>query len=284
MFHIKPLPYTDVNEKIQVVYDDIASTLEIQNVPVFFQLMANFEEYLIYIWPQIKKNIQDSQFKKLSQQIKEFTESSLNEVYEPENAILKYISNNLNSEVSRSLIESDISKVIVLNSDLSLIFISLREAVKGWAVGAKKLEDLQHHMNGYTYKPKSSDPVRHVKDMFFEEFSMGRINSQLANAGNELEISLYSKFLTLLLTEMEELVKKKEYLYKRVQLEENILDKIDQFPHIIDSSYSKVSRFAYKYPYFDELLYMLSETFPTLVVSKLTTSVLGDILLRKIHQ
>ncbi|HLL60102.1 MAG TPA: hypothetical protein VK338_00120, partial [Candidatus Nitrosocosmicus sp.] len=98
MFHIKPLPYTDVNEKIQVVYDDIASTLEIQNVPVFFQLMANFEEYLIYIWPQIKKNIQDSQFKKLSQQIKEFTESSLNEVYEPENAILKYISNNLNSE------------------------------------------------------------------------------------------------------------------------------------------------------------------------------------------
>lgn len=268
MFHINPISYEEASEQIKRLYSDIEDTFGVHNVPLFFQMMANFDEYLIYIWPQIKKNIKDPEFQSLIATIEKQNINDLEKVYHPDKEVIQYIHSHIQNQTVYATIKEDFLKIYHMNVQLAFIFIGLREAVKGWAVGAKKLgENIQYD----PMKQKVHAPINeNFKDTMMEEFS----------SVPALATNFHSKLLALCLSEMEDLITKKEYLYKRVEIEERFLSDIADIPHTIDSSYSKVSKFAYKYPHFDELLYMLSETFPTMIINKLSTSAIGLILLK----
>jgi hypothetical protein len=268
MFHLNPVSYTKANDHIRSIYEDIENVLQTRHVPIFFQMIANFEEYLSYIWPQIKRNIQDKQFQEIVKSIENVSVQDLADVYNPDKEILDYVHDHIKNKSVYTIIKKDMSDVTHMNVQMAFIFITLREAVKGWAVGAPKLGENMRY-----------DPM---KQKVFSEINENFNDSILDEFTGlpALTTDFYPKLLALCVSEMEELITKKEYLYSRVEMEERFLSEIPDIPHPIDSSYSKVSKFAYKYPHFDELLYMLSETFPTIIINKLSTSIVGLILLK----
>ncbi len=191
-----------------------------------------------------------------------------------------YLKSKSGSTDTLKHIKNDLENVTKLNAMLTIICITIREEVKGWAVGAKKLEEnsdyriLNNEHGTENNEKHDSESDRNI----FEE-GLAQFSKEIVTQGDQLTISLYPTFLAILQNEMEDLIKKEEYLYERVALERIIQNSIKEIPYRIDSSYAKISYIANKYDHFSELLYLLYESFPTLSVAELYTGIVGNRLL-----
>ena len=97
-----------------------------------------------------------------------------------------------------------------------------------------------------------------------------------------LEIIRYPEFFGKVAQEMQSLVQTELYLSTRVGLERIGVMLVGHLSYPLGTSYQEIATFAGKRPYFHELLYILSETFPTSFPRlMLTTAVMQKILTTK---
>ena len=59
---IHPISEKDATPETQAIYKQIREALKIPHVPLFFQFIANFPEYMDYISNQIVDNLSDGRF------------------------------------------------------------------------------------------------------------------------------------------------------------------------------------------------------------------------------
>jgi hypothetical protein len=89
---------------------------------------------------------------------------------------------------------------------------------------------------------------------------------------SSLVVSKYPAFFAHVAKEMEELMKTEKYLHERVAMEQQALIRASNLQYPLGCSYAEIASLAGKKPYFSELLYILSETFPTSFPRLLFTS------------
>jgi hypothetical protein len=270
MLTLEPIPYEKANEKVKNIYEDIVSTFHIKTVPVFFELLANYEQYLIYVWPLIKRNVVNDQFVALCHELEKIFLANLGNVYNSKFAVM-YLKNLQPTPTEIHTLEYENNQIVLVNIQLSLIFIMLREAIKGYAIGSTLL-------GGH---PSSTNTAPQSQELSIVAVSENNESFDLQPSSNQLQRVFYPKFLALVSNEFEELIQTEGYLFNRVKIEEDMLSHFEKVPYIIDSSFSKT---ILKTESTDvrQLFHVLSETFPTLSVYKLTISLLSKIILKDV--
>lgn len=278
---LTPIGEDKATEKVAEIYNEIKKTLKIANVPIFFRLIANFEDYLAYIWKSFKANLEDTNFIKLAQELEEFAFNNICDIYLPEPEIIAYLDRHLSEDPQIFFIRQDIKKVNKVNAKLAFIFIALREAVKGWAVGAK----LINTRAGEVYVSRESQSHTIFDSSLKEDYIINhdllmQKDFKLQNYSSKegVVVSFYPKLVALMIDEADKMIKKADYFVWRVQFEENILAKLLNIPHPINSSYRDTIKLCQGMPFFDELIYLICDSFPSLAVFKLSTSTVGSIL------
>lgn len=286
MIHIEPIVESASTENTAAIYIDIASTLKLHRSPVFFRMIANFEDYLSFIWEKIKPNLVDPEFNCIVDDLDDFILRLLEDVYVPSDEAKSFLQEYVADFHSKRILSQEIEKVNHVSSQMAIVFIAVREAVKGWAIGAKKIAAESPSASRTTREEKV---IKKGLEDFREDFGepippdlLIQTNTKniISQPGNSITVSVYARFLSLISSEMEQLIRKKEYLYRRVEIEKYVLAKIHLIPHPLESSYNTVASYAAKYPFFNELLYLLSEDFPTQAVIRVNTAILAKILLR----
>lgn len=278
MLHIRPIPENQASESVQQVYTDIKQTFSVEVVPLLFQYLAGFEEYFFYVWERIKHNVQSPYFNDAVGEITAFAQETIPEVYELSVDMQQFRKSLPEAEVHQLLQTTE--ELQKINAQLLLLTIGMREGLKGVHIGR---EFLLQNTSGELY------------DEVFDQFINNKIMHENLKQQKELEgaskmlaplfgsqalqITHYPEFFGKVASEMHDLIKSELYLSTRVGLERIGVMMVGHLSHPLGTSYQEIATFAGKKPYFNELLYILSETFPTnfprLV---LTTAVMKTIL------
>ncbi len=261
MLHIRPVTEEDASDKVRKAYEDIKNTLHIHFVPLVFQYLAGFEEYFLYAWEKIKTNIQSPYYATTTQEIIQKSQTGITHIYKQSKAMHAFMASVGIPE--KQAIQETVGQLQLLNAQLLLLTIGLREGVKGVTVGQQVLS------RDATYEETIFDQFINQKIMHHnlksQEADIVPAVKMLAPLfGNQsLVISRYPEFFAHTAHEMQELTKTEHYLSERVGMEQFTLMKALTLPYPLGCSYAEIAQFAGKKPYFAELLYILSETFPT---------------------
>jgi len=275
MFHIKPVQEKNAAPSILAAYKDIQEVFGIEFVPLMFQYIANYEEYFFYMWERMKANIKTSSFRSSCSQTDAFAAQALAEIYTPSKALKQFVQN------LHPLEQQHISQTVQLlesaNTELMLLTIGVRESVKGILIGAQRLPQYGQQATGNfdDFLRKEAASIAEKKAGNQATFMLSPLFGSTAIA-----VAKYPDFFDRVASEMDELMKTELYLTKRLGLEQIGLVSIDKFTHSLGSSYQKLVQLAGGKPYFDELLYLLSDTFP----SQFPRLVLTTALMRKVLQ
>jgi hypothetical protein len=277
---ISPIFEPQANEKIKKVYQQIKQAFSVAKPPIFFCYLAPFYEYFSYITDQIIANLNNKKFIEIINETKEI--------------ILKLIKDNLKkSEETNEFLnrfkhspqffyfQKDLEKIFDTNLKLTFIFIALREAVKGWAIAAKKI-GAKTEAASFSSKTKIDE-----EEFIFNLNEVGDFNKQTKTKQKDvqsfsnaiintpfsaIEKDLLPSYLQLCRNDFYLLLKKDEYVFIRLEIEKIILRFLTLLPELIISPVNLVIEMTKKYENYPELLYLLSEHFPTTVVQRLMFS------------
>lgn len=277
MLHIRQISEQQANQTVKGVYHDIKQTFGVEVVPLLFQYLAGFEEYFLYAWEKLKKNITSPYFADATAEITVFAEETIPEVYTPSPAMQEFRDALPQSEIQQ--LTQTIQALQKINAQLFLLTIGMREGLKGVHIGR---EFLLQNTTGELYEEVFDQFINNqIMRENLQQKELEGASKMLAPlfGSQALQITHYPEFFGKVAQEMHELIKSELYLSTRVGLERIGVMMIGHLSHPLGTSYQEIATFAGKRPYFHELLYILAETFPTnfprLV---LTTAVMKKIL------
>lgn len=280
MLHIRPVLEKDASEKVKEAYADIQKTLNIHFVPLIFQYIAGFEEYFLYAWEKQKTNIESDYYKHASHDILLLSQKSIHGIYRESKEMRAFIQ-TLHAQELQTITQTA-QELEILNAQLLILTIGLREGVKGVVIGQQILPKNANDYEETVFDQFINEKIMHA-NVKSQEKDIAPATKMLAPlfGGQSLVISRYPAFFAHIAHEMDELVKTEKYLHERVVMEQQTLIKSLNLPYPLGCSYSEIAAFAGKKPYFSELLYILSETFPTKFPRLVFTSTLMRSVLNK---
>lgn len=274
---LHPVLEHEATEEVKILYQQIRQSLNTPSVPLFFQYLGGFPEYLQYITRQLVPLLYDHAFIQISENIGSTIEEKLTEGASFSDELAEWISRNQRSPSIYNF-QNDVHTIFINNVKLTLIFVALREAVKGWAVAAKKIgaqsssDDINLHDAGgmsnaliyYDILPvvKTSDCPG--KGSYQNE---GLIRREVG-----IERNLLSEYLYLCRNDFRSFLKSEEFVYLRVEVEKEILTAIQTIPTPLSSPINVVLELASPYQHSPDLLYLLSEHFPTYAIQRMLFS------------
>lgn len=269
MLHIQPIAEDKANDHVLSIYQDIKRSLQVSIVPLLFQYLANFEEYFDYVWGKIKNNIYSEYFQQSIKEIIEFSEKELAEIYIPSNHMALFTVKL--HEIEKTDLLDTVHKLEQLNTKLLILTVGMREGLKGVHVKEELLLKEQTDISKDFFQTFSNIVADSTKK---EAEVSSKVLAPLFGS-SALAFSHYSDFFSRVSDDMDKLVMTEDYLTKRVMLEHHILKKIEGLLPL-GCSYAEVAKYAMGKPHFGELLYILTETFPSQFPRMLFTSLVMD--------
>ncbi len=267
----EPVSEEKANENVRKDYQRIKKALDNSSLPLFFSYIGVIPEYLDYLTEQLVPILQSRKFADLISETEKEIESLIKETLTKSEELEEWLGRYEHSPSFYNF-QKDLIKIFTVNLKLAFIFVALREALKGWAVAAKKL-------SSSNFDNKDSDSRNEMKDFVFAESSLLVISNNQLQAREEnlsetgkLEKDLLPKYIFLCQMDYLELIKTEKYLILRVGIEKLILSSLPLLPEKIISPINVYYRLAQKYQEFPELLYLLYDHFPTLAVQKMLFS------------
>ncbi|MFA6005843.1 MAG: hypothetical protein WC775_05165 [Patescibacteria group bacterium] len=288
---INPVREDQATPETRRIYDAIKEALHLPHTPLFFQFLGGFPEYLEYISGGIIANLSDSRFNAVIQTRNEFVRDIFKEDFDRGKDVVDFLQRYKNTP-EFYYFEKDVQSLYAVNASLAFIFISLREAVKGWAVAARKLaakvesrkskvesegekmeEELVYGIDIITdHGSRIADQVEFSgKDEERSDERRGltvKTQGLIKREGSQISVALLPEYLRLCRNEFSELLKAQQLLFLRVELERVVLRSIDTLPYKIESPINVVLELTKMYPTFPDLLYLLSEHFPTYAMQR----------------
>lgn len=258
MLHIRPISEQDAPDTIKHIFADMNATFGTPVVPLLFRYLANYSDYLIYVWQRLKTNIQSHYFQQAYQHLNAFTLQHMQEIYHPSVSTQEFVHKLAREE--KASIQQTIHELQRVNAELLILTLGIREGVKGVYVTQQELpyfsgqgreEEVFEAFSRTTSSPETKEDAT-VTKMLAPLFG-----------SSSLQIVRYPEFFSKVASEMEELVKQESYLTKRVLLEKAGLQVVTGLQYPLGTTYAEIAYFAAGKPYFSELLYILSETFPS---------------------
>ncbi len=161
-----------------------------------------------------------------------------------------------------------------MNSSLYLLSLSIRESLKGRYLGIKQIGERLKDEEKAVFDDLSEGFLQPVSDNK-EGTANIRIHAATKLAYQSptgITTSVFAEFFQVIEKEMEKLRKEEKYLTRRVELERFALSLLPLIPHPLDSSITAIFKQAYDHPQFPELIYLISDLFPTQAPFKLLSS------------
>lgn len=260
------------NEVVRREYEGIKKALDLPYVPLFFTYIGAFPQYLGYLTEQIIPNLQNPRFTDLIKETEEKIYSLINSSLTKSEEINEWLVRYENSPSFYNF-QRDLKKIFIVNLKLVFIFIALREALKGWAIAAKKLP-----VSGSpSDRPKKNSSQE--KDFVFEDVtslvppvSPDGTSDVVITSSRSIEKDLLPRYLLLCQQEFYFQMKKEEFLILRVGIEKLILSTLPLIPEKIVSPINMFYKLNERYKDFPDLLYLMCEHFPTFAVQKMLFS------------
>jgi hypothetical protein len=187
--------------------------------------------------------------------------------------------------------KENLQTIFNTNIRLCLIFIALREAVKGWAVAARQLKEsnpvtavsaeqgivlaeILIYEDFMRVEPvKGTQTENHSYNASYSESQIKPVGSEIVvSSPHGIEKNLLPDYLKICKFDYNHLLKSERFLVARVDIERMLLTYLSLFPHLIFSPINVVLKLTSQYENFPELLYLLSEHFPTFTVQRLMFS------------
>ncbi len=275
---IKPVFEDQASDEVKKHYQNLKNALKSSTLPLFFTYLGAFPEYLAYISEQLVDNLSDSAFNKLCFQLNEEIISQIKKILKKPEETQQWIQTYYRHP-SFYHFQQDLKQISLINIKLACIFIALREAIKGWAIAAKMLSFVNK------FQQKTKVEIKNEEFIFekeilrkYEEYKKNDRAISVAKIGlvkkpsAALEKNRLVDYLELCRIDIKQYMKKDYFWTLRVHLERMILAQLSLFPHLIFSPYNVIVSLTQEYDNFYELLYLLSEQFPTLVMQRLMFS------------
>lgn len=269
MLHIRPIAEDQANPQVHEVYQEIKRSLQVSIVPLLFQYLANFEEYFLYVWDKINANIYSDYFQVSAKDIALFTQNEVHEIYHPSRNTITFTS-GLHQVEKEDLLDT-VHKLESLNAKLLILTVGMREGLKGVHVKEELLLKETTEISKEFFQTFSNIVVDSTKK---EAAVSSKMLAPLFGS-QALAFSHYADFFSHVSEDMDHLVSTEQYLTKRVMLEHEVLKKIEGLLPL-GCTYAEVARYAMGKPHFGELLYILTETFPTQFPRMLFTSLVME--------
>lgn len=270
MLSLKPISEDKANHDVAQIYGSIKQTFELANVPIVFQYLAVFPKYLSYIWQQALTNLRDISFKTQSAEIEKFAQSAIQSVFTP-SPLSEIFLEKLDGRAEKHELANFVKNFSRMNASLYLFSLAIRESLKGRYLGIKQIGEKLEEKEKNTFNDLSEgffagENKEDKKNTFVEAHPDKRITASQKSA---ITTSIFAQFFEVMEKEMEGLLKKENYLTRRVELERFALSKLHLMPHPLESSISTIFTKAYDHPQFPELIYLTSDLFPTQTPFKL---------------
>lgn len=281
---IHPIFENTASEEIKPIYAAIKQSLHVKRVPLFFAFMGAFPEYLSYISNQLTENLQNPSFVTLSDQIGNEMIELIKAQLIPGEEIIEWYS-RYNNTPSFYYFQQDTDHIFKTNVKLALIFVALREAVKGWAVAAKKLPSQtkkepvstniikqEHFIFEDIEEPPHIVMPQNIKQTKKDTLYSKKTNSLSVKENNAIERDLLPEYLNLCKMDFYNHMKTTSFWELRIAIEKFILNALPVLPNIVFSPINVVIDLTKKHDEFPDLLYLLSEHFPTYSVQRMMFS------------
>ncbi|MCL4338374.1 hypothetical protein M1271_01660 [Patescibacteria group bacterium] len=288
MLTLKPIPEDKADAQTQKIYHSIKNALSTDSVPLIFQYLANFHSYFFYLWEQARKNLADNNFRRQSDEIKNFSQTAMDQIYKPSESTKIFLEGiegtGENHELSKFT-----NSALHLYSSLYLLSLAIRESIKGIYLGIKQIGERMNESDKSVFDDLSEGFTSEINSKYdYPEKTVGNEllkheTSITKMPGGGLTKNVYSEFFRLMDMEMKNLIKEEAYLVRRVELERFTLSQLHFLPHPLESSFPTVIRQTSHLPGFPELVYLVADLFPTQAPYKLlATSVMQKALNRSV--
>lgn len=268
MLRLKPLPEENASELARTIYTEIKETLRVPTVPLFFQYIGNFPEYLDYVWSVISPNLDTEGFQKSCQQLVQISDSAIEVIYTPSEKVQTLMSQLHPSEKEQIL--TTIEELRVLNVKMMILTIAIRESLKGLYITSKQLSE-----GSYTGRSQEAEAEKTIDEIVRESLltvsssQSTQLDAKVASllipiyGANSLMISKYPDFFSLSAIELETLMKTEAYLKARVEMEKITHILLLQLPSPIHLSYIQTAKMLFDKPGAPDLIFVMKDTFPS---------------------
>lgn len=282
---IRPVTEKEAEGETKENYILLRESLNLPYVPLFFTFLGPFPEYLTYVTKQLVNNLKHPDFqtnvRTKSFEIRSDIRQSLIKNEKVEDWLRLYI-----HSPSFFYFQQDLSRIFVTNVKLAYIFVGLREALKGWAIAAKKLTGKTVSEKKSAVKDKFDEEQLFVFDNFLPSTGVQEKPSQqygngprqraaqsiIKTSSPSIEKALLPEYLHLCRENFISHMKTDDFWQLRVRVEETILTDLHNLPDVIFSPINIVLRLTGKYDQFPDLLFLLAEHFPTYAVQRMIFS------------
>lgn len=259
MWRLKPILELNASPQITQLYQSIKNGLDVETVPLFFQYVANFELYLSFLWQRIEKNITVESFHESSRRIASFAREAVVSLHDTPSASLTSFVSSLHTREQTEILKT-VYQLEKLNSILLLLTLDIREGMKSLFIQTQRLVQ---HTDEQTSEYFSNDfRLTHTYEEKNELTAPTTLLAPLFGA-NALIVSQYPEFFGKTSLEMQMLQKTESYLQKRVALEQQSLRELSAFVQPLGCSYKEFMVLTNGKPYISELLYILTDAFPS---------------------
>jgi hypothetical protein len=243
------------------VYKDIQKVLDLETVPLVFQYIANYEQYFFFLWERMKINIQAQSFTTLCTDVQSFATQVIEVIADPSDSLQTFVQKIHPLEKDR--INETITLLEKTNTTLMLLLIDLRESLKSIFIGTQRLTQYASGMNERNFTEFMHEETSLTNN--FEEQEISEATKMLAPlfGTNTLIISHFSDFFSHIALDMQKMKNTEAYLKSRVALEHLALQSITNFVQPLGISYQEFLKLTSEKPYINELLYLLTDSFPS---------------------
>lgn len=269
MLRLKPLPEEKAPEFTKSIYDAIKTSLQTPSVPLYFQYLGNYPDYLAYLWNILVPNIQAQGFIRFSGRIREMAHASVAVIYTPSEHA-KILSSQMHPS-EKEQIEKTITELRAVNITMMILTIAVRESLKGVHVSAKEITDRSFGTSIEQQPERTIDEI--VRESLLSVSSpvseKQELDAKVASmlvpvyGSNALMLSKYPAFFSLCAIELENVMKTEAYLKTRVEMEKITHLLLLQLPSPIHISYKETAKMLFDKPYAGDLLFLLKDTFPS---------------------
>lgn len=268
---LHPVPENQALPNVKQIYTELKSALELNSVPLFFQFLGAFPNYLIFLRETLINNLESSKFAQLIDKNTLFVQEVFRDNFPKKDLLNSFLGRYQETPEFLNL-RQELLHIFKTNAKLVFIFLALREAVKGWAVAARKLASRYDSVSTphprLDFDAKLKEQLIYATDLIKNQAALKTKEQSITKRATGIETAILPRYLELCELEFGELLKSKSFLYFRVELEKITLRNLDLLPVPIFSPINVVLKLTKTYPDFPDLLYLLSEHFPTYAVQR----------------
>jgi hypothetical protein len=273
---VQPVGEREAEGTTLTCYRNLREAFSLPSIPLFFLYLGAFPEYLEYLTQQIVPLVYDDEFTYQCRETGNQTYGLLHKQFPPQDERADWLT-RYRAHPGFYNFQQGLDHIYITNVKIAYLFIALREAVKGWAIAARKLPTetsfTTHPVEEGSFIYDTED-MAHIVSGTSDESSPKHSITVPASATEKraIERDLLPEYLLLCRNEYASLLKTEAYLDIRLQVEKTILHNLPTLPHPIVSPINVVLTLTSPYPTFPDLLHLLSEHFPTYAAQRMLFS------------